>query len=68
LTLSETINILNDITIDFGYNVKQQLISIFEQIENANIPIMNDDYPRRFACNKKLQIREITDDLLFSSN
>jgi len=77
--LSETTNILNDITIDFDSNVKQQLISVFEQIENTNILIMDDDYsvkvklkdesifayfPRRFAYNKKLQIREITDDLL----
>jgi len=42
--LSETTNILIDITIDFDCNVKQQLISVFEQIENANIPIMDDDY------------------------
>jgi len=52
------------------------LISVFEQIENTNIPIMDDDYsikvklkdestfaysPRRFAYNEKLQIRKITD-------
>jgi len=42
--LSETTNILNDVTIDFDSNVKQQLISIFKQIENTNIPIMIDDY------------------------
>jgi len=55
------------------------LISVFEQVENTNIPVTDDDYsvkvrlkddstfaysPRRFAYNEKLQIREITDDLL----
>jgi len=75
----KTVNILNDITIDFDSIVKQQLINVFEQVENMNIPLKDDDYavkvrlkdestfaysPRRFAYNKKLQIREITDDLL----
>jgi len=36
--------ILNDITINFDSNVKHQLINIFEQVENANIPVTNDDY------------------------
>jgi len=55
------------------------LINVFEHVENVNTPIIDDDYsvkvrlrdestfaysPRRFAYNKKLQIREITDDLL----
>jgi len=43
--LNETTNILNDITIDFdSNNDKRQLISVFEQIENTNLPIMDDDY------------------------
>jgi len=78
-TSDETVNILNDITIDFDSNVKQQLINVFEQVENMNIPLKDDNYavkvrlkdestfaysPRRFAYNEKLQIREITDDLL----
>jgi len=48
-------------------------------VENANIPVTNDDYtvkvrlkdestfafsPRHFAYNEKLQIRELTDDVL----
>jgi len=56
------------------------LINVFEQVENIDIPLKDDDYavkvrlkdestfafsPRRFAYNEKLQIREITDDLLF---
>jgi len=76
---NETTNVLNNITIDFDSNVKYQLINVFEQVENLNIPIMDDDYsvkvklkdestfaysPRRFAYNEKLQMREITDDLL----
>jgi len=36
---NRTTNILNDITINFNSSVKQQLISVFEQIENANISI-----------------------------
>jgi len=63
-TSNETTNVLNDITIDFDSNVKHQLINVFEQVENVNIPIMDDDYfvkvrlkdesnfaysPRRFA-------------------
>jgi len=79
-TSNETTNILNDITIDFDSNVKQQLISVFEQVKNTNIPVTDNDYSikvrlkdestftyslRRFGYNEKLQIREITDDLLF---
>jgi len=55
------------------------LISVFEQVENTNITVTDYDYsvkvrlkdestfaysPRRFAHNEKLQIKEITDDLL----
>jgi len=53
-------------------------MNVFERVEKADIPFKDDDYtvkvrlkdetfaysPRRFAYNKKLQIREITDDLL----
>jgi len=46
-TLSETASILNDITIDNDSNVKQQLICVFEQVENTNIPVMDDDHPFR---------------------
>jgi len=78
-TSNKTTNLLNDITIDFDSNVKHQFINVFEQVENANIPVTDDDYavkfrlkgestfaysPRQFAYNEKLQIREITDDLL----
>jgi len=78
-TSDKTVNSLNDITIDFDSGVKQQLMNVFEQVENMNIPLEDDDYtvkvrlkdestfaysPRRFAYNEKLQIREITDDLL----
>jgi len=67
LTSDKTTNILNDVTIDFDSDVKQQLINVFEQIENTNIPFKNDDYavkvrlknestfvysPRRFAYNE----------------
>jgi len=58
------------------------LISVFEQIENINIPIIDDDYsvkvrlkdesifayfPRQFAYYEKLQIKKITDNLLSSN-
>jgi len=37
-TSNKTTNILNEITIDFDSNVKNQLINVFE-VENANIPV-----------------------------
>jgi len=54
-------------------------INVFEQIKDVNIPIINDDNSvkvklknestfaysaKQFAINERLQIREITDDLL----
>jgi len=79
LTSNKTTNILNDVTIDFDSDVKNQLINVFEQVENTDISFKDNDYavkvrlkdestfaysPRCFTYNKKLQIREITDDLL----
>jgi len=42
--LSETTHVLNDITIDNDSNVKQQSISVFEQVENTNIPVIDNDH------------------------
>jgi len=82
-TSDKTTNILKDVTIDFDSDVKQQLINVFEQIENTNILFKDDDYavkvrlkdestfaysPRRFAYNEKLQIREIMDDSIQKYN
>lgn len=72
-------DILENINIDFDNSVKKKLISIILKVENAEVDLVHDDYlvrislkddsiyayaPRRFAWSERLQLREITDDLL----
>lgn len=72
-------DIITSINIDFDNSVKQQLISVFHEVENIDVPVVEDDYviktklkddsifaflPRRFTHKERFQIREITDDLL----
>lgn len=78
-TVYKVSNVLNDINTDFDVSMERQLISIIKEVESSNILMIEDDYsvkvnlkdesvfafsPRRFAYNEKIQIREITDDLL----
>ncbi|KMQ90234.1 retrovirus-like pol polyprotein, partial [Lasius niger] len=70
---------LSDVDIDFGPDVKDLLISTILEVENMDLPPVEDEYlvklslkdesvfafsPRRFAWTERLQMREITDDLL----
>ncbi|KMQ91352.1 hypothetical protein RF55_8798 [Lasius niger] len=72
-------SLLSNIKTDFDSSSKQELISIIQEVENSEIPPVDDDYtvkvslkddsvhayaPRRFAWAERLQIREIIDDLL----
>lgn len=65
--------------VDFDENTKKKLISTILKVENTRVVSANEDYfvkiklkdnsiyrfsPRRFAWTKKLQIKEIVDDLL----
>lgn len=69
----------SEISIDFDDSIKNQLLAIFQEVENPEISIIDDDYfikiclkdesvyafaPRRFAWTERLQIREIINDLL----
>lgn len=69
----------SDINIDFDSKVKNKLLSILQKIEDAPVPVLEDDYlvkinlkddstfayaPRKFAWSERIQIRDITDDLL----
>jgi len=68
-----------DVKIDCDSEVKERLIAVFEKIEKAKIPIINDGYsikislkdnstfayaPRRFAFAERQEMRKIIDDLL----
>lgn len=70
---------LSELEIDCNPSVKQDLVSLFQEVENAPIePVLEDysvkialkDYsvyaygPRRFAWSERIKMREITDDLL----
>lgn len=72
-------NTLNNIAIDFDQSVKVKLIAVIKEVNNVQVPLLNDDYsvkinlkdksiyayaPRRFAWAERLQIRDIIDDLL----
>lgn len=69
-----------EVNIDFDSEAKQQLIATLMEVENTDVvPESPDDFlvkvalkddsiyayaPRRFAWSERMQIREITDDLL----
>lgn len=70
---------LQQMTIDFGDQVKKQFIEMIIDVENSTMETIDDDYcvrvnlkdsstyayaPRKFAILERLQIRTITDDLL----
>lgn len=70
---------INNCLIDFDKTVKRRLKQVILQVENMNIPPIEDDYtvrvnlkdksifafaPRRFAFAEREQVRDITDDLL----
>lgn len=78
-TCNDLDSILLDFNIDFDNVIKNQLISFLKEVENSEVEIDTEDYlvkvvlkddttyayaPRRFAWSERLQIREITDDLL----
>jgi len=69
----------SDLKTDFGLDTDQKVINILNEIHDMNVDKINDDYyvkvalkdnstyayaPRRFAWAERLQIRDITDDLL----
>jgi len=69
----------SDVVIDFDSFIKNKLLSLFHEIENTQVPVIQDDYlvkinlkddsiyayaPRKFAWTERIQMREITDDLL----
>lgn len=72
-------SLFSDVSIDFDHATKNDLVSVFQEIEDTEIPVINDDYsvrinlkdesvyafaPRRFTWAERVQIREIIDDLL----
>lgn len=71
--------LLSEINIDFDEYVKQQLIALIVEIKNSEVLLADDNYnvkvalrddstyayaPRRFVWSERIQIREITDNLL----
>jgi len=69
----------SDINIDFDSEVKKKLLNLLQKVEDPPVPVIEDDYlvkinlkddstfayaPRKFAWPERIQIREITDDLL----
>jgi len=71
--------ILNDIVIDYESSVRDYLIQLISEIEETHFDIIDDEYsvkvqlkddsifayaPRRFAHAERLQLREITDNLM----
>lgn len=72
-------SLLKDCDVDFGLESKNRLVKLVKEIEDASIPVIEDDYrvrvnlvdksvyafaPRKFAFEERKQIREIIDDLL----
>lgn len=72
-------SLYSDLKTDFGLDTDQKVINILNEIHDMNVDKINDDYcvkvalkdnstyayaPRRFAWTERLQIRDITDDLL----
>jgi len=70
---------LNDIVIDYESSVRDYLIKLINEIEETHYDVINDEYsvkvylkddsifayaPRRFAHAERLQLREITDNLM----
>lgn len=70
---------LEDLEIDIGNKGKQELVSLFDEVNTSSITVADDGYrvrinmrdptiyayaPRRFAFEERKQIRQITDDLL----
>lgn len=70
---------LDNCEIDYEDRMKREIIKIISEIEDAPIPIINDNYnvrvhlrdesiyayaPRRFVLEERRQIQEITEDLL----
>ena len=77
--VNESRSFQHEIEIDFDINVKNQLLSVITEVNDMNIPCVDDDYtvkialkddsifayaPRRFAWAERLEIRKITDNLL----
>ncbi|XP_032679538.1 uncharacterized protein LOC116847991 [Odontomachus brunneus] len=73
------VNPVEDAVIDFGSGVKNKLVKVFEEVEKFECPIAEDNYavrvnlvdhsiyayaPRKFAFQKRKQIRDIIDDLI----
>lgn len=72
-------DLLTDVNIDFDLDSKKELISLFKEVGKTPVSVGQDDYtvkvnlkdesifayaPRKFAWSERMQIREITDDLL----
>jgi len=72
-------SVIEESQIDFGYENKEKLKSIVLDVNKTDVPLKDDGHavhvrlrdnsifayaPRRFAHSERLQLREITDDLL----
>lgn len=72
-------NVLSELDIERNFLMKDQVISIIREVDSTQVKKLQNDYlvkivlkddsiytcrPRQFALSEKLQIRNITDDLL----
>jgi len=77
--LDDLMDKLQNIEVDFDWSCKKKLIDSIMEVENMEVPTVDDDYaisvrlkddsiyayaPRRFAHVEKIEIRKIIDDLL----